>query len=219
MPDYVDKSRVSIASGYEDHDDEPMYPMVPRSLEILNAAVHLIVSRFLPDLFQLLQSLQREVRPSRRKRLIWPSSWYRLPGRGAARTALLRPHGRSKVQDVIHQTFLHNRRPRSSAEHVLTLQLSALIDADLTNTALLEDPWTLLFNAQVYLENMVLRELLPRYGIVFLPLDVPWVEDAQARGHGYGYYSHGAIDVDLERAMAIGDAFLRGLDYVLRSLD
>lgn len=63
----------------------------------------------------------------------------------------------------------------------------------------------------VYLQNMVLRELLPRYGIVFLPLDVPWVEDAQARGHGQ--------DVDLERMVAIEEAFLTGMDYILRYLE
>ncbi|KAH0829211.1 hypothetical protein J3R83DRAFT_2772 [Lanmaoa asiatica] len=148
VPDYVDKLRAAVASEYKNHDDVHMYQTVPQSLEILNAAVHLTVSRFLPDVFQLLRSIQKEVHPSRRKRLIWPSSWYRLPGRGVARTVLLRPHVRSKVQDMIRQTFFHYRRPRSPAEHVLTLQLSAFINADVTNTALLEDPWTLLFNAQ-----------------------------------------------------------------------
>jgi hypothetical protein len=90
VPDYVDKSRAATAGENKDHDDVPMYQTVPRSLEILNAAVHLTVSRFLPDVFQLLQSIRQEVRPSRRKRLIWPSNWYRLPGRGTARAALLR---------------------------------------------------------------------------------------------------------------------------------
>lgn len=70
----------------------------------------------------------------------------------------------------------------------------------------------------MYLENMVLKELLPRYGIVFLPLDEPWVEGAQVRGHGYGY-SHSTADVELERTVAIGDAFLTGVDYVLRYLN
>ena len=148
VPDYVDKSRVSIASGFKHHDDESTYLTDARSLEILNAAVHLTVSRFLPDLFQLLQSIQREVRPSRRKRLIWPGNWYRLPGRGAARTAVLRPHVRTRVQDLLWRTLFQTRRPCSSAEHVLTLQLSALIDADFTNTTIREDPWTMLFNTQ-----------------------------------------------------------------------
>lgn len=145
VPDYVDKSRASITGEYEDHHDDPT---VPRPLEILNAAVHLTVSRFLPDLFQLLQSIRREVHPSRRKRLIWPSQWYRLPGRGAARTAVLRPYIRSTLQGMTQQTHFLNQWPRSSVEHILTLQLSALINADVTNMILLEDPWTFLFNAQ-----------------------------------------------------------------------
>ncbi|KAF8141284.1 hypothetical protein EV363DRAFT_1118439, partial [Boletus edulis] len=148
LPDYVDKSRTTIIGDYKGHDDEPMSQTALRSLEILNAAVHLTVSCFLPDLFRLLQSIRLEVHPNRRKRLIWPSSWYHM----------------------MQQTFSHHRLPRSSAEHSLMLQLSAFINADASNTTHLEDPWTLFFNAQVYLENMVLREILPRYGIVFLPL-------------------------------------------------
>ncbi|KAF8448675.1 hypothetical protein L210DRAFT_855300 [Boletus edulis BED1] len=219
LPDYVDKSRTTIIGDYKGHDDEPMSQTALRSLEILNAAVHLTVSCFLPDLFRLLQSIRLEVHPNRRKRLIWPSSWYRLPARGTARTVLC-PHIVSSVQDMMQQTFSHHRLPRSSAEHSLMLQLSAFINADASNTTHLEDPWTLFFNAQVYLENMVLREILPRYGIVFLPLDVLWVEDAQARGHGCGR-SHGAVDtdVDLERTSAIGEAFLTGIDYVLQYLE
>lgn len=237
VPDYVDKSRAAVVGEYKHDDDRDMYQTVPRSLEILNAAVHLTVSRFLPDIFQFLRSIRREVRPGRQKRLIWPGIWYRLPGRGVARTVLLRPHVRSKVQDMIQQTFFHYRQPRSSAEHVLASQLSALIDADVTNTALLEDPWTLLFNAQgrlhdrvitcylsltrvlVYLQNIVLRELLPRYGIVFLPLDAPWVVDTRARGYGYRYAHGAAIDIDMERTAVIGEAFWTGMDYVLRYLE
>ena len=148
VPDYVDKSRAATAGEDKNYDDARLYQTVPRSLEIFNAAVHLTISRFLPDVFQLLQSIRREVRPSRRRRLIWPSNWYRLPDRGAARTALLHPHVGSKVQDMIQQTSSHHRRPRSSAEHVLALQLSAFILADVAGTTLHEDPWTLLFNAQ-----------------------------------------------------------------------
>lgn len=65
---------------------------------------------------------------------------------------------------------------------------------------------------------MVLRELLPRYGIVFLPLNLPWV-GVRDRGHGHGYPHDVAIDADLERTAAIGESFLTGLDYVLRFLE
>ena len=146
MPDYIDHSHAAIPSEYDHRNNAS--GMLPRSLEILNAAVHLTVSRFLPDLFQLLQSIRREVRPSKRKRLIWPSSWYRLPGRGTARTALLRSHVRSKVQDMIQRTLFRNHRPHFPMEDIPTLQLLALINADATNTTLFEDPWTLLYNAQ-----------------------------------------------------------------------
>ncbi|KAG8221344.1 hypothetical protein J3R82DRAFT_1513 [Butyriboletus roseoflavus] len=215
VPDYVDQSRVAIVSEYKNHDNVDRYQMVPRSLEILNAAVHLTVSRFLPEVFQFLRSIRREVRPSRRKRLIWPSDWYRLPCRGVARAVFLRLHVRSRVQDMMQQTFFHSRRP--SAEHVLTTQLSALINADGANTALLEDPWTFLFNAQG--EYMMERELLPQYGIVFLPLDIPWIEDARACRHGHKDSHDAATDVDLEQMGAIGEAFLTGMDYVLRYLE
>ena len=149
VPDYVDTSRAVVAAGYTRYNDNAFdLETVPRSLEILNAAVHLTVSRFLPDVFQLLQSVKREVRPSKRKRLIWPSSWYRLPGRGAARTVLLHSHVRSKVHDMIQYTLFQRPRPQFSAENVLMLQLTAMLRADVMNTASLEDPWTLLFNAQ-----------------------------------------------------------------------
>lgn len=148
VPDYVDQSRIPIVGEYQNHNNVDVYQTIPRSLGIVNAAVHLTVSRFLPEVFQFLRSIRQEVRPSRRKGLIWPSDWYRLPGRGVARTVFLRPHVHSRVQDMIQQTFFHNRRPRSPAEHVLTLQLSVVINADVMKIALVEDPWTLLFNAQ-----------------------------------------------------------------------
>lgn len=61
---------------------------------------------------------------------------------------------------------------------------------------------------------MVLRELLPRYGIVFLPLDVLWVEDGQLRGRGHTYGT--AMDADLDR---VGEIFLTRMDYILRYLE
>ena len=70
----------------------------------------------------------------------------------------------------------------------------------------------------VYLQNIVLRELLPRYGIAFLPLDTPWVGDVQVRGHPHGSF-HDAIDFDLERMVVIEEAFLTGTDYILRYLE
>lgn len=70
----------------------------------------------------------------------------------------------------------------------------------------------------VYLENMVLRELLHQYGIVFLPLNPPWVEGAEAREHRR-VYPRDAIDVDTERTITIGQAFLTGMDYILRYLE
>lgn len=71
----------------------------------------------------------------------------------------------------------------------------------------------------VYLQNMVLRELLPRHGIVFLPLDVPWVEDDLTRRGGHRDTHGTAIDVDLERTAAVGEAFLTKIDYALRYLE
>lgn len=147
-PDYMDKLRAASA-GRHGTRDVHVDKMFPRSLDILNAAVHLTVSRFLPDVLQLLESITAEVRPHRQKRLIWPSSWCRLPGRGVARAALLHARVHSRIQDMLRYSPIYSRRlPRSSAQHVLTLQISALIDSDVMNTTHLEDPWTLLFNAQ-----------------------------------------------------------------------
>lgn len=66
----------------------------------------------------------------------------------------------------------------------------------------------------VYLQNKVLREILPRYGIVFLPLEGLWAEDAETRGRRDAHGS--AVDVSLER---VGETFLTRLDYVLRYLE
>lgn len=71
----------------------------------------------------------------------------------------------------------------------------------------------------VYLQNLVLGELLPKHGIVFLPLDAPWVEDGQVRGRGHGYIHADAAGVELERTAIIGEAFLTRMDYILRCLE
>ncbi|KAG9312013.1 hypothetical protein JVU11DRAFT_7286 [Chiua virens] len=149
VPDYVDKSRI-ITDKNRNHDDEAhMHTTIPRSPDILNAAVHLTISRFLPNTFQLLRSFDQEgIRTSKRKRLIWPSSWYHLPGRGVARTLLLRLCGGSRIRNWMQWAFPHQHSMRTPVERVLTLQLSAFINADLTGKSSLEDPWTLLFNAQ-----------------------------------------------------------------------
>lgn len=152
VPDYVDKSRAAIIGGYKspESDVHAMNHRVPRSLEILNAAAHLTISRFLPDLFQLLRSIRREVHPGRRKPLIWPSSWYRLPGRGVARTVLIlsESHVRSNIRDMLQLVFFQRRRSRSSKEDVPVLHLSTLLVADVMHTTHHEDPWALLYNAQ-----------------------------------------------------------------------
>ncbi|KIJ65853.1 hypothetical protein HYDPIDRAFT_39032 [Hydnomerulius pinastri MD-312] len=183
-------------------------------LDIVNAAVHFTVSKFLPDVLQVLKSTREEVRPGRRKRLIWASSWYHLPGRGSARTALLNPHRRSNFMST-----LWNTRSAVPPERLdVIYQVGAFLDAESMGTSHTEDPWTLFHNTQVFLQNCVLRELLPRHGITFLPLNIPWSE--------YVHFHHSSIvprslpeDIEYGRSEAIGEAFLTGFDHILRYLD
>ncbi|KIJ65848.1 hypothetical protein HYDPIDRAFT_166856 [Hydnomerulius pinastri MD-312] len=140
--------------------------------DIVNAAVHFTVSKFLPDVLQVLKSIREEVRPGRRKRLIWASSWYYLPGRGSVRTALLSRHRRSYFMSI----FWNTRSAVSPERLDVMYQLGASLDAESMGMSHTKDPWTLFHNMQVFLQNCVLRELLPRHGIAFLPLNIPWSE-------------------------------------------
>ncbi|RDB24789.1 hypothetical protein Hypma_007951 [Hypsizygus marmoreus] len=44
---------------------------------------------------------------------------------------------------------------------------------DFTSPTILVDPWSLYYNAQVYMQNYLVQSLLPRYGIIYFPQGLP----------------------------------------------
>ncbi|KIJ15464.1 hypothetical protein PAXINDRAFT_99349 [Paxillus involutus ATCC 200175] len=218
LPDYIDKTTGRTETPSTAQTPHERLRTVPRPLEVVNAAVHVTVSRFLPDLLQVLRSIRQEVRPGKR-RLIWAGSWYRLPGRGSAQTVLPHPCFGSTVKNTL-QTFLNHRPPVSSEQLDIIWQISAFLDAEVANIAEREDPWALFYNVQVYLQNSVLKELLPQHGIAFLPLNIPWSRYTHLHGRQYfGNASHISLGTEMQRIEVIGETFLTGLHYILRFLE
>jgi hypothetical protein len=72
----------------------------------------------------------------------------------------------------------------------------------------------------VYLQNSVLKELLPQHGIAFLPLNIPWSRYTHLHGRQYfGNASHISLGTEMQRIEVIGETFLTGLHYILRFLE
>ncbi|KAJ7497016.1 hypothetical protein FB451DRAFT_1019241 [Mycena latifolia] len=94
--------------------------------EIVNAAFHATVTRFIPEVLQSLHALQMDPL-TRNKPLVWHPSWF-----------------------------------------------SGSVDFEKNDLARkVDDPWALYYNAQVYMQNYLLRILLPHYGVYFLPRIAP----------------------------------------------
>ncbi|KAJ6495672.1 hypothetical protein C8R47DRAFT_973606 [Mycena vitilis] len=88
------------------------------AIEVINAAFHATVTRFIPEVLESLRTIQEDPL-IRHKTLAWHASWF------------------------FDAVAFHS--PRT-----------------------VDDPWALYYNAQVYMQNYLLRALLPRYGVHFL---------------------------------------------------
>ncbi|KAH7883167.1 hypothetical protein F5I97DRAFT_189550 [Phlebopus sp. FC_14] len=201
--------------------------MEPRPLKIVNAAVHSTLTNFLPDISQVLKSIGEEVRPEKGKKLLWAGCWYRLPGRGLARNILLhRPLSHFKD---ISRGFWQQSAPHSEQVDFVS-QLRILLDSETigphelticrVRARLLLLPIMIVF----FLVFLPLRELLPHYGMIFLPLNIPW-----SAHHGFSMglcLRHASSNdtrciskVELARNETIGTAFLIQLRHILRFLN
>ncbi|KAM6501954.1 hypothetical protein JOM56_001931 [Amanita muscaria] len=116
------------------------------AIRIINAAIHATLTVFLPGIMGTLATIQRSP-IVRTKTLVWHGSWYLNP----ACTSHRSPEGFS-----------------------VEPQLLSLYDDDDSLTRL--DPWTLYYNAQgmaVLFSVPLLPNILPHFGIVYLPLAIP----------------------------------------------
>ncbi|KAG2075258.1 hypothetical protein BDR04DRAFT_1150547 [Suillus decipiens] len=119
---------------------------IPNPLQIVDAAVYATLSVFLPEVMRTLGALRVNGCFNRKKKVIWLVSQPRLPGNGFGRTNALRTSLLSSGQGDPKAVLLH---------HLAVL---------LTDECL-EDPWTLYYNVQVYLQDRLLRQVLPCFGV------------------------------------------------------
>ncbi|KAJ7076885.1 hypothetical protein B0H15DRAFT_790083 [Mycena belliarum] len=106
------------------------------AMEIINAAFHVTVTRFLPEVLESLHTIQMD-QAMRRKLVVWHPSWV------------------SRFMDL----------------------------ENLDSVRQLDDPWELYYNAQVYMQNYLLRKTLPFYGVHLLPRIAPsMLADSQPAG-------------------------------------
>ncbi|KAJ3867989.1 hypothetical protein EV359DRAFT_33277 [Lentinula novae-zelandiae] len=85
------------------------------------------------------------------------------------------------------------------------------------------DPWTLFYNAQVHMQNYVLRALLPHYKVLFVPMIVPsWFSSGIDMGYSKKMimgrkdclrYPFGSILEEMTR-----EALLRGISLALEGI-
>ncbi|KAG2153408.1 hypothetical protein DEU56DRAFT_977087 [Suillus clintonianus] len=136
------------------HEKIPSYA-VPNSRQIVDAAVHATLSVFLPEVQRTLDALRANNCFNRKKQVIWLVSQPRCPGYGP-KNALLR-------------YFLPNGQHKPSPGDLTAVLLRHL--AALSTDGPLEDPWTLYYNVQVYLQDRLLRQVLPRFGVLLLQLE------------------------------------------------
>ncbi|KAJ8496656.1 hypothetical protein ONZ45_g12358 [Pleurotus djamor] len=174
----------SFISGYTPATD--LGPAKPKVLDrqshglILDAALNVTISTFLPSVLPALRRIRRQ-NISRSSIMIWHGNWFVNPS-----------------------CDKHGQHRGLRSKNVEDLALYAI-----------EDPWVLYYNAQVYIQDIVLAELLPIFNITYLPMSIPL--DSRATGHSGAYgacltYPLGSVGAD-----AIASTFFGGLQHILRS--
>ncbi|KAG2031197.1 hypothetical protein BDR03DRAFT_1016337 [Suillus americanus] len=131
---------------------------IPKPLQIVDAAIYATLSVFHPEIQHTLDALRANECFNRKKKVIWLVSQPRLPG-----------NGRGQTNAFLRAYLPPSRQGESSpgdAKGVLLPHLAVLLTDER-----LEDPWTLYYNVQVYLQDRLLRQVLPRFGAHLLQLE------------------------------------------------
>ncbi|KAJ6558453.1 hypothetical protein DFH09DRAFT_922632 [Mycena vulgaris] len=160
----------SVPGNWSFTSDLPHYlgPRGTMAMEIVNAAFHVTVTRFIPEVLQSLQTVQLDPL-IRRKTFVWHASWFSGP----------------VGFDIFHSTRKE------------------------------DDPWALYYNAQVYMQNYLLRTLLPHYGVYFLPRIAPSRMLGDDSPTGPGPQDGLRFPLGTTNAQAMESVFLRSLFELL----
>ncbi|KAG2118209.1 uncharacterized protein F5147DRAFT_768340 [Suillus discolor] len=135
---------------------------IPKPLQIVDAAVHATLSVFLPEIQHTLDALRANGCLDRKKKVIWLVSQPRLPEKGHGQTNALRTHLLPRGQG----------EPSPGDPKAVLLRHLAVLSTDERP----KDSWTLYYNVQVYLQDRLLRQVLPRFGVPLLQLGTRLVE-------------------------------------------
>ncbi|KAG1740799.1 uncharacterized protein EDB91DRAFT_1336405 [Suillus paluster] len=156
-------SFLSDISSYTGSYHAKMPSSIPNFLQIVDAAVYATLSVFLPEIQRTLDALRANGCFNRKKKVIWLVSQPQIPGysRGQ-KNALLRTHLPPSGED----------EPSPSNLKAVLLRHLAVLSTD----ERLENPWTLYYNVQVYLQYHLLRQVLPRFGVALLQLETRLVD-------------------------------------------
>ncbi|KAG1838452.1 hypothetical protein DFJ58DRAFT_668359 [Suillus subalutaceus] len=130
---------------------------IPNPLQIVDAAVHATLSVFLPEIKQTLGALRVNGCFNRKKKVIWLVNQPRFPG-----------DGRGQKIPLLRTYFLPNGQDEPSPGDLKAVLLRLVA---LSTNERLDDPWTLYYNVQVYLQDRLLRQVLPRFGVHLLQIE------------------------------------------------
>ncbi|KAG2123015.1 hypothetical protein BD769DRAFT_1472621 [Suillus cothurnatus] len=130
---------------------------IPNPLQIVDAAVHATLSVFLPEIKQTLGALRVNGCFNRKKKVLWLISQPQFPG-----------SGRSQKNPLLRTYFLPDGQDNPSLGDLKAVLLRYIV---LSISERLDDPWTLYYNVQVYLQDRLLRQVLPRFGVLLLQLE------------------------------------------------
>ncbi|KAG1842338.1 hypothetical protein F4604DRAFT_1827138 [Suillus subluteus] len=123
---------------------------IPNPLQIVDAAIH-------ATLGQTLGALRVNGCFNRKKKVIWLVNQPRFPG-----------NGRGQKIPLLCTYFLPNGQDEPSPGDLKAVLLHLVA---LSTNERLDDPWTLYYNVQVYLQDRLLRQVLPRFGVHLLQFE------------------------------------------------
>ncbi|KAI0292549.1 hypothetical protein BC826DRAFT_969517 [Russula brevipes] len=123
--------------------------------QVVRAALHTTLSTFLPALLQTLRTLRAHARHRPvlgKKPVLWYGSWF-LP--------------RSCSPDSL-SAFASASDSRAGRDDHPPRRRRLLLARLLAEAEAMDDPWNAYYNAQVYMHDRLLAQLLPTYGVHYL---------------------------------------------------
>lgn len=187
-----------------------------RALSIMNAAMTVTITKFIPEVLQTLQVLRSDT-GVRLKPIIWHGSLYRFR--------------RSQCEYSRDDAEVGKR-----AEEYLATILERRSEKNVAGNRQTEDPWGLYHDTQgnlfhfsearsynepgtVYMQERILQSLLPHWNITFLPLDVSLKSSTKSNSNtGRGEQPKGrrhCAECCREEESAVGEKFLAVLGFLL----